>query len=163
LFEFEYKGGAHKTSEHVNEKFMLFFIIGGKEVPIYQMMREGLVVKPEWNKDVYQTEFRYAKLFVSQKGFGIPSRYYPFYIKMYSESTPYPLVTVKPFSVDKTGFIFRAKCSFLQKDVVLEILEENNPSRKFLEMQEFLPLDTIRQMITVDRSQLKKNVRGVRI
>jgi len=73
------------------------------------------------------------------------------------------MVTMLPFSIDRTGLFFRGKIRFLEKAEALEKLNRDALSRKFLEKQELLPVDLLRRMVKIDRSELKKGVRAVRI
>ncbi len=163
MFSLEFQGGVAKPTPHTNEKFMLFFLVNGKEIPLYQMARDGLVVKPEYENPKYLTNFNLCKVFVSQRGFGVQTRFYSFYVKLFAEDSSAPIVTVRPFSLEKTGFFLRGKFAFLRTDQVLKSLSLDNESRKWVEKQGLLPINVLRSMVTVDRSEIKKGVRAVRI
>jgi hypothetical protein len=160
-FEFRFQGGTHKPTEHTLEKFMLFFVVGGDEIPMYQMLRDGLVQRVELEGDRYVTQHNIAKLFIAQQGFGVQKRFHSFYVTLLDETAPD--VQVLPFSLKKTGFFMNAKMRFLDKEAALALLAENSQSRSFVERQELLPVNLLREMVSVDRSHLKEGVRAVRI
>lgn len=161
LFKFEYNGGVAKPSQHTNEKFLLFCVVGGNEVPFYQMVQNSLILREVADMPKYSTNTKYGKLFVGQQGFGVQRRFYSFYFKFLEEGSP--MITVKPFSLDDTGYYFRGRISFLKKSEAISVLAADNSSIPFLRSQVMLPLDVLRSMVTVDRSELKKGIRHVRI
>lgn len=159
-FEFQYHGGVKKPTPHTVEKFLLFFVIAGKEIPAYQMQRDSLLFqKADVDPFTFVTGNNIAKLFIGQQGFGIARKYHSFYMKLLSG--PRPEVTIKPFSLDT--FFFTGKVSFLKKSQVIGLLDKGSESTKFLENQMVLPLDLLRKIVTVDKTDLKKDVRHVRI
>ena len=167
---FEFKGGATRTGPHQQEKFMLFFLIAGGEVPFYHMKKEGLVsqdwsvvqdgriVQDERVVHSFTTNADVVKIFVSKQGFGEPTLFFSFFLKI--EETGYPIVSIKPFT-DKTDFYFRCKGHFLNKKETLKLLSKKSASWTFARKQEMLPTSTLRKMITIDKSELRKNVRHV--
>ena len=160
-FEFEFKGGVVKPTAHQIEKFLLFFVIGGEEIPFYQLMKDSLIVQMTEATPKYSTGNGICKLFISEQGFGIAKRYTSFYMRLLSGARPD--VIVHPFSLERSSLYFKAKVSFLKKSQVLKILGEENPSRRFVENQRTLPIDTLQKMIKINRSELRKGVRHVRV
>jgi len=73
-----------------------------------------------------------------------------------------PMITIRPFT-QKTNFYFKAKGHFLKKKEVLDLLDKESVSWSFMRKQEMLPLQTLRKMITIDRSEIRKNIRHVRL
>ena len=180
-YEFEFRGGIQKLSIHASVKFMLFFIVGGQEIPFYQMKRDGLVMQPTAREEYrYLTHHQVAKIFVGTNGYQSPVRFHSFYFKLMEVG---PMVTILPFPEvmkfknpsagfnpsDKTSFnpmchfSFKGKGTFLTKKQVLDLLDPEVPSRTFLKRQEMLPIDTLRAMVTIDRSVMRKGLRHVRI
>ena len=176
---FKYKGGAEiNRDEQSTEKFLLFLIIGGKEVPYYELRSNNLVdqefndpfdgqmgsVNPAVNNPAtwFTTKAEYGKLFVCQSGYGIQKKFFSFYFR-FLKTNPSPIVTIKPFTGDKTGFFFRGMISFLKKRETKEILDPSSLSLKYLEEQILLPLPVLKQMVTVDRTILRKGLRQIRI
>ena len=155
---FEFKGGATRTGPHQQEKFMLFFLIAGGEVPFYHMKKEGLVSQDGRVVHSFTTNADVVKIFVSKQGFGEPTLFFSFFLKI--EETGYPIVSIKPFT-DKTDFYFRCKGHFLNKKETLKLLSKGSASWTFARKQEMLPTSTLRKMITIDKSELRKNVRHV--
>jgi len=159
--KFKWRGGAVKSQQHRLEKFMLFFLVNGNEVPFYQMKENSLVVQVhEKDEDYWQCVYPIVKVFVSEQGFGIRKRYYSFYIRM---GNAFPLVTLKPFSVDKTGYFFQAQGSFISNKAAIKLLGEGSESARFVSRQGMLPVDTLRKMITIDKTVLRKGIRAIRI
>ena len=111
---FEFSGGIAKPTFHRMEKFLLFFLVGGREVPLYQMLQDNLVVKLKEKGDEYQTSNNVLKLFVMQTGYGLPKRYHSFYFRLLAP--PNPVVTIRPFLDERKmrqDFFFRGMCRFL--------------------------------------------------
>lgn len=183
-YDFTYKGGVLKKSRHLNEKFLLFFIVGGKEIPIYQMKENNLV----WAKGAYparlspsgvsfpQSTFvptgtmeagNYAtasnvvKVFLSHSGFGQQSKYYSFYLKLLSGAGN--VVTIVPFSGANSGFSFKATAKFLKKKEVMEVLSEESQSWSFLQRQKMLPIDILRSVVEIDKSHVRKGIRHIKV
>jgi len=178
--EFEYVGGTVKPSIASNEKFLLWFIVGGIEIPLYQMQkmnlatidyggpmsysgygstpmgREGMIVGKK-----YRTEAQYIKVFVYRAKIGDPTQYYSFYAQFLEE--PAPVVTIKPFSIDHTGLYFKGRIRFLRTKEVLGLLSDTCQSKRFVRSQGVLATALLKQMIKVDRSDLRKGVRAIRI
>jgi hypothetical protein len=156
---FEYQGGVSRTGPHSQEKFLLFFIVGGKEAPFYVMHRNGLVVQKKAGLPGFNVKgAEAAKIFVSSQGFGEPTLYFSFYFKFEQEG--FPTIEVRPFT-KKTNYYFKARGRFMKKKETLNLLNEDEVSRKFLERQEMLPVETLRRMISIDHSSVRKNIRHI--
>jgi len=160
-FKFEFNGGVQKRDMHNIEKFFMFFVVGGKEMPLYQMRKNGLVARETEVEPIYTTTNNYAKVFILQKGFGVATRYTSFYMQLLRGSAPD--VIIKPFSLDDTGYYFRGKVRFLKKSETLKLLTDDSQSKGFVERSTLLPLETLRKLITIDKSNLKKGVRAIKI
>jgi len=175
MFDFEYVGGTMKPTLGSNEKFLLLFIVGGVEVPLFQMQKMNLVnqdyggpasYSTGWSRGGvinkrYLTEAQFFKLFIYRAKLGEPTQYYSFYAEMLE--SPSPVVTIKPFSLDTTGYAFTSRLRFLRRKEVLDILSARSPSREWLKKQGTLSTALLKQMITVDRSELRQGVRAIRI
>lgn len=159
---FSYQGGVVNLTQHRNEKFLLFFVVGGNEIPMYQMLNDGLVLKTGLKAHHFATKHKVAKLFVSQQGFGIQKMFHSFYIEFRSEQSA-PNVTVFPFSIKETQMCLTGQFRFLKKQEVLDSLDDKSVSYQFAKKQQPLPVATISKMITVDRTNLRKGVRHVRL
>lgn len=168
-YRFEFSGGVCKPHVHQLEKFLLFFVVGGREVPLYQMVQEGVVARLSRDTAEYQTSNNILKVFVMQSGFGIPKRYHSFYFRLMPE--PHALVTIKSFpavgrKTTCSEFYFKGMGRFLNREQVLQLLSDANGDKRslsFVKNQSPLPVDMLRAMVTVDRSTLKCGVRRVRI
>lgn len=161
-FDFRFKGGVVKPTEHTVEKFLLFIVVGGHELPMYQALRDGLVIRPDsMEPERYAMSGNVLKLFIAQQGFGVPKRFHSFYLRLVDDSAP--MIKVMPFSVEKTGMYFLSSARFMDKQEVMTLLDASCESRSYVERQETLPLNLLRSMVLVDRSEQRKNVRMVRI
>lgn len=164
-YHFKFKGGVNKPTTQSTEKFFIFFVIGGEEIPLHTMLREGLVWRKQDDmgfdvQDQYVTGANVAKIFTSAIAFGEPKRFHSFYIRFVDDNPP---VTIIGFGERSKSHCFEGHISFLKNSEIMAILGEDNPSRRFVSMQKTLPVDTLRRLITVDRSALKKGVRHIRI
>lgn len=161
MAEFQFAGGVRKPDTHAVEKFMLFFVIDGKEIPHFQLIRDGIIVRKTERGDDFFTGLKVGKLFLHQGGFNMRRRFHSFYFYFLDEPTA-DLITIKPFSVDESGYYFKGPIRFLKKAEIDKILDEDSLSRKYLARQEPLPVDLLRSIITVESPHIK-NVRYVRI
>ena len=160
-YEFEFIGGAVKPTEHSIEKLFVFFVVAGKEVPFFQMLRDGLILQKAESKHTFVTGNNVMKVFIAQQGFGIQRKFHSFYVKFRDGAGP--MITIKSFSGDQTKLRISGKFSFLKKSEVLAILDSDNESRRFVKRQRTLPVDVLYRLITVDKSEMKKGIRHVRI
>lgn len=160
VYLFSYCGGVVKLSEHVNEKFLLFFLIGDKEIPLYQMLRDGLAQRVDSGGSEYLTKYDCCKLFVCKQGFGMAKQYHSFYILL-GES--YPTMTILPISGEQIGFSFKAKSKIMTREEVLKRLPDGMESKKFFIRQEVLPVNVMQKMVFIDRSELKSGVRHIKV
>jgi len=160
-WDFEYNGGVYKPQTHQLEKFLLFGVVGGKEVPLYQLIQIGLVQKG--GKAFHYVSLRpglVLKIFIADQGFGAPKRFCSFYFKLMEP--PAPSVKVVPFSGDTSGYYFKGVMTLLKKKEVLSLLNEDCRSRQFVKTQR-LPIEVARKLIKVDTSEMRKGVRRIRI
>jgi len=165
---FEYCGGVAKHGEHTTEKFLLFFLVGGEELPLFVLERDGLMTRltgttsyNNFMSSFYQTNLNVAKVFMSTSGFGVPKRFHSFYLQLHDSDAPKQVVTIK--GMMSQSYFFRAKANFLKKSEVLKLLGKDNLSRKFLKRQPIPPVAFLRKIITIDKSEMRKGVRQIRI
>jgi hypothetical protein len=148
-------------------------VVGGEEVPLFQMKRNGLldlVVRPDEAGGMctfYTTSVsNIAKIFVQDRT-GDHRRWFSFYFKIKGKNAA--LVTIRPFPnmhgdhEFDTGFFFRARGNFLTKNEALEILSPESPSVGYLKNQRLLPVPLLQKMVTIDRNVLREGVRVIRI
>lgn len=159
-FEFEFNGGVRKPGTHETEKFLAFFVVGGKELPMYQLIRDNLILRSEDDPHKYFTGCNILKVFIGHQGFGVQRRYYSFYMQMTEEHRP----TVRLQSVvERSPYYFSGKVHFLKKNQIVELLNPDQPSLQYLNRQAIIPVEVIRSLISVDRTSMKKGVRHVRV
>lgn len=158
--EFEYVGGVVKPTTHSVEKFLLFFVIDGKEVPVHQLRRDGLVQQTQERGNTYLTGLCVGKIFLAEQGFGIARRYHSFYFRFVDG--PSEEVTIRCYGGIKVGLRLKGKIRFLDRSQVLNLLHPENESRVFVERQAAMPLDVLRQLVTVERVKVG-DIRHVRI
>ncbi len=158
MFEFNFKGGIFRHSAHHSEKFLLYFLAGGKEISFYEL-RNANILKKGKVMDSYVSPFEVCKIFTAVSGFGIPKRFYSFYFQIKRIDRK---ITIFPFSLDKTGFYFTANGNFLNTTQVKEHLSNNSDSYKFLKIQDPLPVEILRSMITIDYGDPLNGIRKIR-
>lgn len=170
-YKFQFLGGVQspqpgiQRTRTVETKFMLFFLVGGEEVPHYQMTRSNLLFKDPGKEDGYESLHPTVKLFISCRGFdrnGI-SLLHSFFFRMERESGSHKSVLIRPFPESDAPFYFRANGGFLSNKEALELLDEKSISRAYLKRQSMLPVETLRKMITVSRAGMKKGLRHIRV
>ena len=162
IYSFEFSGGTRKPDSHSLEKFLLFFLVGEKEIPFYQLVKDGLVYRAEdANPHKFITGQKIAKLFVAEQGFGRQKRYHSFYCEL--QETACQEVTIRSFLPGSSPFFFKGGFRFMKKQEVLAMLPAGMESRSFIARQETLPLDLLRKMISVDHTEERKNVRFVMV
>ena len=160
-YKFNFHGGVFRRDPYTIEKFLLFWVVGGEEIHNYQMLRDSLVVRASEKKPYeFISGHKICKLFLAEQGNRISRRHYSFYFQLLDESSP--LVTIKPFDRE-LDFYFQGHLSFLKKSQVLKLLGKDCPSRVFLLRQEMLPIDTLKRLVTIDKTTLRKGIRHVRI
>ncbi len=162
-YQFEYNGGVWKPTDHTTEKFLLFFVVGGKEVSFHQAKREGLVAEQSRGVQQFSTGLNVAKLFVGEQGFGIRKRYHSFYLRLSPKQKH--VVTIKSFSNLDNGspYFFKGTVNFLKNAEALELLDPDATSARFIGNQRALPVALLREMVAVDKSALRKGVRHIKI
>jgi len=162
-FQFEYNGGVWKPTDHTTEKFLLFFVVGGKEISFHQAKKEGLVAEQSRGVQKYSTGLNIAKVFIGEQGFGIARRFHSFYLKL--STSQKQVVTIRSFSnrENQSQFYFKGTVNFLKNHEALELLDPDIPSARFVGQQRALPVDLLRDMVEVDKSAIRKGIRKVRI
>ena len=160
-YKFSFHGGVFRRDPYTIEKFLLFWVVGGEEIHNYQMLRDSLVVRAsEKNPHEFISGHKICKLFLAEQGNRVSRRHYSFYFQLLDESNP--LVTIRPFDRE-LDFYFQGHLSFLKKSQVLKLLNKDCQSRTFLLRQEMLPIETLKRLITVDKTVLKRGVRKIRL
>lgn len=159
-YNFTFQGGASKPSDHTVEKFLMFFVVGGEEIPLHQMVSEGLVWRDAGYSGKYLTNHNVAKIFMSYQGFGIEKRYTSLYFKMLDKTSA--KVEITPFS-GRTHYHFKGTVSFLTKREVLALLDEESDSYFWAKRLRIPPKEVLRTIIKVDKSELLKGVRKIRV
>lgn len=179
-YQFKFCGGVHKPRQEIKETFLLFFVVDGHEISMTQARKDNLV-QNESESGVpalqqvsalspnrytayndYRTNIKYGKIFCQVQGFGIPRQYQSFYFAFKSEEDV-PVITVKNFPTSVASYEFIGKIRFLKKSEALGLLDVANDSYKFLKLQPLIAAQTIRAMITVDRTILRQGIRQIRI
>jgi hypothetical protein len=162
-YEFEYRGGVMKPTAHQSVKFLLFFVVGGQEIPHYQMLRDGLSVQLKESVPHFSTRHDICKVFVATDGFNMPKRFFSFYVRLADGAAAEMTIHPYPDVAHQTNFYFKAMGKFLTKNETFEVLDEDSPSRHYLRQQSMLPIETLRKMVIIDRSAAKQGIRHVRI
>lgn len=188
-YQFQYTGGVFKPNPQADEKFLLFFIVGGQEVSLHDALADNLVQKIGGRIDnapqtygvgsrhtsrysapipdrvrspqTFQTKIPYGKVFCSLQTYGKSRRYQSFYFEF--QEGVVPLVKVVNFPGHTSAYSFQSGVRFLKKSEVSRLLDKESNSYKFVQRQTMLPVDTLKRMITVDKSILREGVRVIRV
>jgi hypothetical protein len=175
VFTYEFNGGVDQPNIQNTVKFLLFFVVGGQEIPQYQMVQNGQVTsgladavtmdrysRVVLAKPCYTTKHNVVKLFVRSSGDNLPNRFFSFYFRLAGQGAPE--VTIKPFpGCQMFNYYFKARGNFLTKNQALGLLSKDCPSRMYLKRQEMLSKETLRSMIKIDRSAEREGIRHLRI
>ena len=166
MYQFSFNGGSRKIGSQETEKFLPFFIVNGREILVYPLIKQGLIKKDEQHRDestmsMYHTPYPLIKLFLYHSGFGTPKRVYSVYMKL--REPPAPMVTVKPL-ISVGSYMFKARVRFLEQKEILEIIDRNEPSYQFVENgYNRIPISLLQSIVSVDRTEMRKDVRRIRI
>jgi len=173
--KYSVREGTYRGRNGMLQKLRLFFIVGGKEIPQYNILREGLVRHADCHKTsppahdlaseinrlairvrssvYFETELEYCKVFVSQEGQF--KQFYSFYLQFVQP--PKKIVTIRPFDPD-SPLMFRGSVRFLTKAEVMQLIDPTSTSATFYLAQSTLPRKVLENMITVQ----EKTIRGQR-
>lgn len=171
-YEFKGKFGVSKPHTHELEKFLLFVVVGGQEVPLYEMLKQGLVEEQFTALGKYITYNNVVKVFSSYADEHGRRKFYSFYIAL--QEPPGPIITIKPFSAlyylngrarvsFHSDFRFEGCGKFLSNKEAFALLPEGSTSRKFVARQGILPLDELKRLVTINRSAMMQGVRHIRM
>lgn len=158
MFQFTYHGGSRKSSEHSIEKFMLFFVVGGKEMTFYDMKKLGYVESTEVQHS-YVTDYKHLKIFISEQGFGIRKRYLSFYFELSSAGNK---IKIMPFLKQVSPFMFEGIGRFLRRKEIRELVTDEH-SLYFYENQPKLPKNILLELVEIDKTHMKKDMRKITI
>lgn len=159
MYEFSFSGGKTNVSPHETEQFYLFFLVNGREVSFYSLRKQGIIQKGESERS-YLSPYPFCKVFMYHAGFSRQKRMYSIYLEL----LPYPATKITLDTLVSTEtFYFKARAHFLKKSEILQLLDKKENSYKFVEKQGPLPLAFIQTYIKVDRSEVKKVVRRIRV
>lgn len=167
MFNFEYNGGVSKPDPHSIEKLMLFFIVNGREVSFYTLLKNH-IINTNSKDNSYSTLLEYGKVFLSVSGFGIRKQYASVYFRLTElpckviNVVPFPIPSIKE-PVDKKMY-FSAPCSLLSKNSVKSsnILTDVT-ALEFLERQPLLTVKELKSIVTVDLSAIREKVRKIKL
>ena len=184
-FILDFKGGVARSARGVNEKFMLFAIIGNSELHFHQVVQNGMVqtytgspeelekrgfplLKTSDTKYAfYNTDIKYWKLLLTFSQHGKARRSHILVFELLSDVVARPYITINPLSksiLEDEGvydsYKVGGKISFVPRDSWGEILNEY--SYDIAMRMSPLPIPIIKKIISVDKSALTKNVRQIR-
>lgn len=161
-YNFKFKGGVTKPHFWSAEKMLVFVVIGGKDVPLYQLVKEGLITQIE--DESYQSHYDTIKLFVSTETtrFGSASKLsHNFYIRLLKNDIA-PLVVIKALKEKEApSFSFSGQFRFLKKGEVRSLLTDP-VSLRYFKHQSSLPKRKLLEMVTVNRDHLKRGIRAIK-
>ena len=154
MYQFSFNGGS-KKGDLQSEKFMLFALINGREIPYYSLRKNNLVSKT--GEKQYQSPYQDWKLFSHITNFGDKPDYHSWYLRLVNDG---PLVKISPLSQSQDWW-FTSRFRVLKKDAVLGLLLPSEPSFKFVEGGS-MDHSPYRHLLAVQK-EVVKGVRQIRI
>jgi len=142
----------------------LFFVVGGEEVPFYQMEKEGMVVPIFKKVKGFATNIKVAKIYTATQGFGIQKKTASFYIEF--RKGAHASVIISTFNNDKNitpKFELRGKFSFLKKSTFLSLLKKESTAHYWAKRAPSYTKEMLEEIITIDYSEIRKGVRKIRL
>jgi len=174
-YKFSFHGGCWTQDIHQSEKFLLFFIAGGKEVSFFELLRAKIIKHTKLDDDekalmtqtndshLFQSPYPYVKIFAFHGGFGIAKQFHSFYFKIAEEGSHGDYINIRPFTIAKTGYFFNASGYFVMPAKIKTILDPECDSLQYIDRQSLLPLNILRKMVGVKKNTPRhEDVRQVR-
>ena len=183
MYLFAYKGGSLKT-DYVNEKFMLFFVTNGRELPLYTLLKQEIVEQAIYSSNttldtastverfksvevdnLYLSPYPIVKIFLYEAGFGIRRKYKSFYFRIAPIENKLSNFQITPFSLDATGFFFSAPGHFINERSIRKLYAndvDDNKSFKYYLNQQPLSVHTLKSIIKVTPYTTKRTGRRIR-
>jgi hypothetical protein len=162
--KFEFRGGVIDASRHsdgVSVKFLLFLIAGGKEVSFYDAHSKLGLVKGTDESYVYETAATHVKLMLLEQVPMSERFMYNFYIKL--GSTTGQEIALSPtnrYARQSMQFLFKSEAHLMSSVEAYKLFPPNSMQARTITAQSkcMPPLDTFRQIITINRSQASQMV-----
>ena len=180
-----FSGGSFKNSTHINEKFLALGCVGQEEMFLSQLERNGLIQQRAggWSDDllgedrglttfqsVYETDIKLWKVFMSLTGHGLRRQVFSIFFELFPSNAIKPVVRLLPIGASMQGdrdfqhfkgSHFKAKCRILSRDESLEIC--SSETADYIKKMPPISIPLLKQLIYVDRSNIRKNVRNIRL
>jgi hypothetical protein len=158
MYEFIFNGGLRPAKAGMKYQFLLFLLIGGKEVPFWEAKRQELVspVKAESifaaTPNAWSSGCKHLKLFVQEQEFGKPRFMYSFYLEL-GGGIDRRSVEITPLkSIPKAfGWRFEAHARFLTTKEAAAVLDPSTLGYKLLSKTAMPPRETLKRMITIKK------------
>jgi hypothetical protein len=173
MFPFVFRGGQRKPTFQTVDKFMLFPVIGGREIYFHNAIKNGLIKetyeeaehleKYAGGNGGYLCPYPVVKLFLARQGFGIERIMFSLYMRF--QEAPSPVVTISSLfhAQYPHSFIFKGRVKFLTNTEIEQELAEDSVAALFLKRSKPLPVEIIKKIVVVDRSEIRKGVRLIEI
>lgn len=142
------------------DKFLLFLIINGEEIPFYYALKNNLIkhIPDRHNSFLYDSSVDLIKIFITQRGFNCRPLRKTFFVQLVSNK---PLIKINSFSGTMNGF-FDAEGKLLTREEGAGLLK-NEVTLKYLQTEPKLSLEALKAIVKIDRSNLRKGLRHIRI
>ena len=162
LGTFKFKGGQREFSNsgiRANYKFYCFAVWGTgaelEEVIFHTALKRGIFEKI--SSGVYGSHTSTLKIFMSSKGFGVPTMYQSFFFKL--DGLSERQITITPFgsevslavnSPEQTGaHFFQSRGSFLPYDDIARMFGKNSPTMQYYDRQTIISRSEMRKLIDI--------------
>lgn len=160
-FKFQWVGGSEKPIDNEVNKFLLFVIVNGREIPIWTMVKDGLVIAdptlepdniPEFIKEQVRNEdgevdqkllhhfskghmrstHRDFKLFMYHEKYGRPPKRASFFFRLMKDRGGKQVIA-RSFLARRSEYVFSAEsCILLSPAEGLRLLDKQSKSAKIL-------------------------------
>jgi hypothetical protein len=166
----QFRGGVLTTGQGGSVKFLLFLLNGRKELSMSEGKRYSFIERQtidssilDANLDSWVTACPVVKIFLQEREFGKPMFWQSFYLALGSKMEK-QIVTIQPRNTMARGhgYMFRAEAKFLKKSEVLQLLDPESIGYSILLKQQMLPVQVLREIVTITRPEPPQEVRLAR-
>ena len=177
-YRFQWKGGAHKPTEHASYKFYLFAMLDDAEVIYFEAKKRGIIYTASFadtdresegfpdtpgSGEDFMSQTKYLKIFMSQSGFGLRKSFYSFFFCLDRKIDK--VISIRPFGMEHVDHYFRGRGRFLTTDEVRQLVGEDSDTFRFYSRQTYLSRTELQKHVTLETlsHRTPTRVRNIRI
>lgn len=151
-------------------QFHVFLVSGGREIPIYDAVKKGIVsiAQAERSADVdltrYETDCAVLKLFMKDDMFGAKRFMYSFYILLSKSSVNKQEIVINPRVAQcrTAGYMFKTEGRFLKKSEAIRLFDPKSMQARMLKNMETPAVEILREIVAINRSEHVQREQAVR-